>query len=175
MTFPDHRFLIKFIRLAFSCFYLKKNVFFKNIYFGSKPFISRKNKVCLSGRSIYFGRNCHIAADLTVGSNVLVGSNVSFVGGDHKWDRPGEYMFSSGRDKLKTIYIGDDVWVGHGSIIMHGVTIGDGAIVAAGSVVTKNVKEFEIVGGNPAKLIKYRFGQEEQRLHRSFLSLGVKA
>ncbi len=55
--------------------------------------------------------------------------------------------------------IGNDVWIGMGSFVMRGVTIGDGAVIAANSVVTKNVNPYSIVGGNPAKHIKYRFNE----------------
>ncbi len=56
-----------------------------------------------------------------------------------------------------TVRIGNDVWVGHGAFIKPGVTIGDGAIVAAGSVVVKDVPEYAVMGGVPARLIRYRF------------------
>ena len=55
------------------------------------------------------------------------------------------------------IIVKDDVWICTNSIICSGVTIGQGAIVAAGSVVTKDVEPYAVVGGNPAKIIKYRF------------------
>lgn len=55
------------------------------------------------------------------------------------------------------IKIGHDVWIGTNSTILSGVTIGDGAIVAANSVVTKDIPEYAIVGGNPARLIRFRF------------------
>ena len=58
------------------------------------------------------------------------------------------------------IVIGDDVWIGYGAIIMSGVTIGQGAVVAAGAVVTKDVAPYAVVGGVPAKTIKYRFSSE---------------
>lgn len=57
---------------------------------------------------------------------------------------------------LKTIRIGDCVWLGNRVTIVGNVTIGDGAIIAAGSVVVKDVPKYAIVGGNPAKVIKYR-------------------
>lgn len=56
--------------------------------------------------------------------------------------------------------IGNDVWIGMNVIIMRGIKIGDGAVVAAGSVVTKDVVPYSIVGGNPARHIKYRFSSE---------------
>lgn len=60
----------------------------------------------------------------------------------------------------KRIEIGHDVWIGLNCIIMDGVKIGDSAVIAAGAVVTKDVPPFAIVGGVPAKVIKYRFPQE---------------
>jgi len=63
--------------------------------------------------------------------------------------------------KLKTkIVIGNDVWIGEGAFISRGVTVGDGAIIAGRSVVTKDVPPYAIVGGTPAKIIRYRFDEE---------------
>lgn len=61
----------------------------------------------------------------------------------------------------KPIVIGNDVWIGANVIILPGVHVGDGAILAAGAVVTKDVEDYAIVGGNPAKIIRYRFGADE--------------
>lgn len=59
------------------------------------------------------------------------------------------------------VEIGNDVWIGAHVLIMDGVTIGDGAVIAAGAIVTKDIEPYSVYGGVPAKLIKYRFGQEK--------------
>lgn len=60
----------------------------------------------------------------------------------------------------KRIHIGNDVWIGRHCMVMDGVTIGDGVTVAAGAIVTKDIPPFAIVGGVPAKVIKYKYSQE---------------
>jgi maltose O-acetyltransferase len=61
---------------------------------------------------------------------------------------------NSGREYAKPITIGNNVWVGGSAVINPGVTIGDNAVIASGAVVTKDVPENVVVGGNPAKVIK---------------------
>lgn len=64
--------------------------------------------------------------------------------------------------------IGNDVWIGNNVSIKYGVTIGDGAIIGSGAVVTKDVEPYSIVGGVPAKVIKYRFEKEQIRFLQEF-------
>lgn len=64
-------------------------------------------------------------------------------------------------ERRRPVHIGNDVLISLNSIILEGVTIGDGAVVAAGAVVTRDIKPYEVVGGVPAKHIKYRFTAEE--------------
>lgn len=105
---------------------------------------------------------------LIIGNFVSIGGNVLFLlGGNHQYDCLTTYPFKKKVLFKETeaitkgpIIIEDDVWIGNNAIILSGVKIGKGAIVAAGSVITKNVEPYSIVGGNPAKLIKYRFNQE---------------
>ena len=67
------------------------------------------------------------------------------------------------RSKKLDVIIKNDVWIGANAIVLSGVTIGNGCIIAAGAVVTKSVPDFAIVGGVPAKVIKYRFSEEERK------------
>lgn len=124
----------------------------------------------------YIGHGSSIHADCIIGKYVMFGNNVAVVGKyDHNFQEVGIpiRVASQIRDKkynwkgnnLVTI-IGDDVWIGHGSIIMSGVHIGSGCIVAAGSVVTKDLEPYKIYAGIPAKKIKNRFETiEEEQLH----------
>lgn len=64
-------------------------------------------------------------------------------------------------EEFQNIEIGNDVWLGANVVVVDGIKIGDGVVVAAGSVVTKEIPPYAIVGGVPAKIIKYRFEKEE--------------
>jgi len=86
----------------------------------------------------------------------MLASFVALVGGDHRIDSISVPIRLSGRETMKTIYIGDDVWIGHGAILLHGCRIGTGSVVAAGAVVTKDVPEYAVVAGNPARVLRYR-------------------
>lgn len=127
----------------------------KSFFSGTGCFVSRKNKIRI-GENFYMGNYCHLSANALIGDNVLFASYVSLVGGDHIIDYIDVPIREAGRSKLKFIIIEDNVWIGHGAIIMHGVKIGSGAVVAAGSVVTKDIPTNAVYGGNPAKLIRYR-------------------
>jgi acetyltransferase-like isoleucine patch superfamily enzyme len=101
---------------------------------------------------------------LGIGHFCSIADDVKFLlGGNHAHDGVSTFPFLTkyfGQLEAKTkgpIKIGDDVWIGFNSTILSGVTIGQGAVVAAGSVVTRDVPPYAIVGGNPARLLKYRF------------------
>ncbi|MBO4800371.1 MAG: CatB-related O-acetyltransferase [Bacteroidaceae bacterium] len=116
------------------------------------------------GHHVQFGPQCLIQCDIEFGNYVLMASRVSFIGrDDHLTNIPEQTIWNSGRGDTGKTYVGSDVWIGHGAIILAGVTIGDGAIVAAGSVVTKDVPPCAIVGGNPARVLKERFQTDEEK------------
>lgn len=115
-----------------------------------------------SGGKVKIGRYCSIAM------------NVHYLAGNHPvtYVSTSPYFFQKylAKKEVKDIkrtslYIGNDVWIGYGTIITPGCSrIGNGAIIGAGSVVTKDIPSYSIVAGNPARVIRYRFSKEEQDL-----------
>lgn len=102
------------------------------------------------------GINCRISGKTIIGNNVMMGPNVSIFTKNHVYDRTDIPMNLQGMSVEKTVIIEDDVWIGANVTILNGIKISKGAIIGAGSVVTRNIPEYAIVGGNPAKILKYR-------------------
>ncbi len=124
-------------------------------------------------------------ADTHIGRFTCIGPNVKVIFGRHPtrgfvsihpafFSRRKQVPFTYARKQLfeetvkpikdgkYSVVIGNDVWIGYGCSLMEGVTVGDGAIVAAGAVVNKDVAPYAIVGGVPARIIRYRFGEVER-------------
>ena len=130
------------------------------------------------GKYTYGSPNIHWKnkdANLVVGNFCSIAGNVNiYLGGNHKTDWVTTYPFGhinqnifnkfngNGHPATKgDVIIGNDVWIGNNVTIMSGVTIGDGVVIANNSHVVKNIEPYSLVGGNPAKLIKYRFTPEQ--------------
>jgi acetyltransferase-like isoleucine patch superfamily enzyme len=122
------------------------------------------------GNNVQFGRYCEIMANVEIGNNVLFASSCKIVGGhDHSFSISGQTIWNGERGCSGVTRIGNDVWVGCGTIIVGGISIADGSIIAAGSVVTKDIPPCEIWGGVPAHKIKDRFVGIEKERHIQFL------
>lgn len=134
--------------------------------------LNAPHKIMTFGHHVQLGPHCHVSADIHFGNYVLCAAHVSFIGkNEHSYNYSGYTIWDSPRGNDKPTIIGNDVWIGHGAIIIGGIKIGDGCVIAAGSVVTKDIPPFSIVGGNPAKVLKNRFESEtEKENHRKFLS-----
>ncbi|UJW36730.1 CatB-related O-acetyltransferase [Saccharothrix sp. AJ9571] len=113
---------------------------------------------------------------LVIGRFCALGTGVRFImnGANHRMDGPSTFPFPimggswaenfdliTGLPARGDTVVGHDVWFGHGVTVMPGVRIGHGAIIAWGAVVTSDVPDYGIAGGNPARLIRTRYGQEE--------------
>lgn len=129
------------------------------------------NKRIVFGNRVQFGENCLIHCDAIFGDDILVARNVAFVGrDDHRYDIVGQRMWDSGRGDKYVVHVEDDVWIGHGAIVVSGVRVGCGSVIAAGAVVVKDVPPYSIVAGNPAQVVKRRFSGEQLAVHEQLLN-----
>ncbi len=108
------------------------------------------------GNNSGLGINCKVRGPLQIGNNVMMGPDVIIFTSNHETSRTDIPMRGQGSTLPQKVTIEDDVWIGARVIILPGVTIGKGAILAAGAVVSKDVPDYAIVGGVPAKVLKYR-------------------
>jgi acetyltransferase-like isoleucine patch superfamily enzyme len=130
-----------------------------NITIGDQTY-GHLNIICFKDSdTVRIGKYCSIA------SNVFI-----FGGGEHNTELISTFPFKNFFQNFEIdpnvttkgpVIIGNDVWIGTNAIILSGISIGDGAVIGAGSVVTKDVPPYTIVAGNPAKIIKYRFTDDQ--------------
>lgn len=115
-----------------------------------------------TGINVRLGNNSSIASnawignDTQIGDDVMMAPSVTILSNSHNFARTDIPMREQGAPPPRPVTIGDDVWIGTRVIILPGVTVGSHAILGAGAVVTKDVPEWAIVGGNPARLIRFR-------------------
>lgn len=108
------------------------------------------------GNNSGIGVNAHFYGKVIIGDNVMIAPDCVIYVRNHESSRLDIPMCKQGSTEERPVVIGNDVWIGGRVIILPGVKIGDGAIVGAGSVVTRDVSEYDIVAGNPARVIKNR-------------------
>ena len=102
------------------------------------------------------GERCALSGRIVIGKDVMMGPNCVMRTYSHRHDRIDIPMDQQGFEEERIMYIGDDVWIGTNVIILPGVNVGSHCIIGAGAVVTKDVPDYAIVGGSPARVIRYR-------------------
>ena len=139
----------------------------KNVYIGRGGSFAFKNidlgnHVAIGERARFLSSQARVI----IGDNVMFGPNVTVITGDHRTDIKDKAMIDvevyakNVQDDQNVIFEGDN-WIGANATILKDVTVGKGAVVATCAVVTHNVKPYSIVEGNPARVIKMRFGENE--------------
>lgn len=176
-----HTLYRKIIEKKNGCRISKKSHIGKGVIFEGNNYVGEGTSLqnCNIGFMSYFGNNC-VFVNSSIGKYCSIASDCKIIAGNHptsefvtthpafysKNRTAGRCYVSTNKfdefkfaDKKRTMFviIGNDVWIASGSKILAGVSIGDGAIIAAGSMVTHDVPPYAIVGGIPAKIIKYRF------------------
>jgi acetyltransferase-like isoleucine patch superfamily enzyme len=112
------------------------------------------------GTTLQIGKYCSISENVTI-----------LLGGEHRIDWVTTYPFTAlfpeykdykGHPRSKgNVIIGNDVWIARDVLILSGVNIGNGAVIGAGSIVTKDIADYSVASGNPARHIKWRFEQDK--------------
>lgn len=115
------------------------------------PFYTDCGKNITIGKNVFINSGCKFQdqGGIFIGNNVLIGHNVVIATINHEQEPKNRANMI-----LKSVVIEDDVWIGSNATILQGVKVGKGSIIAAGSVVTKDVEEFSVVVGVPAKCVK---------------------
>ncbi len=137
---------------------------FKNICLGQGVSLNRYTALTADRGRISLGANVYVGdfsiisgddGEVVMGDNVLIGPNCLIQASNHSFERVDIPILEQGHTP-SFVHIADDVWIGGHCVICPGVSIGRGAVIGAGAVVTKDVPEFAVMGGVPARVIRYR-------------------
>ncbi len=129
--------------------------------------VNIERNAILGSREIAIGDNsgigvaCELLGPVILGDNVIMGPEVVIYTRNHQYKDSSNLIREQGYAEVKPVKIGNDVWIGRRTIILPGVTVGDGAVLGAGSIISKDVAAYTVVGGNPAKVLKYRTEQKK--------------
>lgn len=163
--FKDKGLKISALSNARRCSFGEKNTIYpyvslKEVSLGDLTYIAQGTEIVKTR----IGKFCSIGPDCKIGlgkhpSNTFVSTHPVFFSTLEQAQV--SFVDKSYFEEYENIVIGNDVWLGANVVVVDGVSISDGVIVAAGSVVTKDVPPYAVVGGVPAKIIKYRFDEDE--------------
>lgn len=161
---------ILFVLDCFWAFCLKKVMG----HCGKNVMLKPTTSVFKGIENFYFSDDIRIAryaviystsAKVRIGPKVAIAPYLKIVTGNHRFDSVGHFIFDNDIEKRpdddKDVVIEGDNWLGMNVTILSGVTVGRGSIIAAGAVLTKSVPPYSIVGGVPAKVLRYRFTIDE--------------
>ena len=116
--------------------------------------ISLGKRVIIRPNSMLFADPREGEGFITIKDDVMIGSGVHIYVANHRYDLKDKNIMDQGHYEAKNVLLKEGCWIGANSIILPGVTIGTNAVVGAGSVVTKDVLDYSVAVGNPAKIIK---------------------
>ncbi len=128
----------------------------KELWVERKAYVGSGSNLIVGDR-VGLGQNSRLYGDITIGNDVMMGEDVLVIRRNHDISITTEVMKGPHFAPEIPLVIKNDVWIGARAIILPGCkNIGTGVVIAAGSVVTKDIADYAVVGGNPAKVIKYR-------------------
>lgn len=117
---------------------------------------TRFSHFCELGNNSGIGEGSRLYGKVLIGDDVMMGPQCWIYTQNHEFRYLDKPMRQQGPQREEPVVIGNDVWIGSRVTILPGVHVGNGVIIGAGAVVSKDVPDYAIVGGNPARILKYR-------------------
>lgn len=170
--------LFEFLKDKFYGYFIKKSM----ATCGKNVKIMPSTSIFKGLENFHFSNNIRISrfaviystdAKVYIGEKVGIAPYLKIITGNHRFDKVGHFVFDGNYDKRpdddKDVIIEGDSWFGINVTILAGVTIGRGTMIAAGAVVVKSCPPYSIIGGNPARILKFRFTIDEILEHEKML------
>jgi len=127
----------------------------KNVNIESRAYFEDGRRIRIGDNS-GIGVNARLNGTVIIGDNVMMGQDVAMFSINHEFSRIEIPMIHQGFQEDRPVRIGDDVWIGDRAIILPGVRVGNGVVIGAGAVVAKDIPDWAVVIGNPARVVRLR-------------------